>query len=196
MFSSQASESILWRLSILSKFTEVWPKWSDNRWKAGKKELKVRFPERQAIVDIREVTQSRKDLKWVIMIVMTIMAFDDFDRSHWPYGKRSRYVVKPHLVDSLQVHYVNRLEPWWSWSVLRTSLSDSFRNQPGFEVRVVKPEEGILAHFRSAHHRHPGFCDQRISSFNCRQGGCYHVKPWLEFGVPIFLHFPIKKGNH
>ena len=38
-------------------------------------------------------------------------AFDDFDGSHWPYGKRSRYVVKPHLVDSLQVHYVNRLEP-------------------------------------------------------------------------------------
>ena len=33
---------------------------------------------------------------------------DEDDCRHWPYGKRSRYVVKPHLVDSLQVHYVNR----------------------------------------------------------------------------------------
>ena len=35
---------------------------------------------------------------------------EDDDYRHWPYGKRSRYVVKPHLVDSLQVHYVNRSE--------------------------------------------------------------------------------------
>ena len=33
------------------------------RWKVGKKELRGRFPERGHIVDIREVTQSKKDTK-------------------------------------------------------------------------------------------------------------------------------------
>jgi len=83
-----------------------------SKWKMGKKDLRLKFPQKREIVDIREVTQSKKDLK------------------HWPYGKRSRYVVKPHLVDSLQVHYVNR-------------------NRPGYGVRVLSPNEGILAHFRS-----------------------------------------------
>jgi len=83
-----------------------------SKWKVGKKDLRLKFSQRRNIVDIREVTQSRKDSQ------------------QWPYGKRSRYVVKPHLVDSLQVHYVNR-------------------NQPGYGVRVLNPKEGILAHFRS-----------------------------------------------
>jgi len=83
-----------------------------SQWKMGMKDLKLRFPGRRDIVDIRELTQSRKDSK------------------HWPNGKRSRYVVKPHFVDNLQVHYVNR-------------------NQPGYGVRILSPNEGILAHFRS-----------------------------------------------
>ena len=97
------------------------------RWKVGKEELRERFPQRRDIVDLREVTQTRKDTKQVILIIMIIgnddhdddkaiyddddhdfYDDDDDDCSHWPYGKRSRYVVKPHKVDSLHVHYVKR----------------------------------------------------------------------------------------
>ena len=81
---------------------------------------------------------------------------EDDDYRHWPYGKRSRYVVKPHLVDSLQVHYVNRSEQYLECETESNKFTRVFlkchnviiRNQPGFEVRVLKPKEGILAHFR------------------------------------------------
>ena len=51
------------------------------------------------------------------------------ERRRWKYGVRSRYVVKPELVDSLMVHWVH--------ASLRRSR----------EV-VVPPSAGVLAHFR------------------------------------------------
>ena len=67
-------------------------------------------------------------------------------RRDWEYGKRSRYIVKPGLVDSLQVHYVNR----WPlvWSLLKL-LHEPSRNVPGHEVTVVPRQLGCLAHFRT-----------------------------------------------
>jgi len=51
------------------------------------------------------------------------------ERKRWKYGVRSRYVVKPHLVDSLMVHWVHASK--------------------GRSREVVVPQSaGVLAHFR------------------------------------------------
>ena len=53
------------------------------------------------------------------------------ERKKWKYGVRSRYVVKPDLVDSLMVHWVH---------------ASKGRNR---EV-VVPQSAGVLAHFRQS----------------------------------------------
>ena len=54
-----------------------------------------------------------------------------FYRPQWEYKYRSRYIVKPHLVEELAIHYVAR-------------------SVPGFRTLELSRDQIALAHFRTA----------------------------------------------
>ena len=157
------------------------------------------YLDRDAIVDIREVTQSRKDLKWVIGRDPhddSAVHFNDYGRllkalavweaipicgqaSHGrqPSGPLRKQVtsrlimlgvdVGPELMLATLIIFIiknvnlehqylfrnrNRKDACFKWRILchlKASLNISLRNKPGYDVRILEPEEGILAHFRS-----------------------------------------------
>ena len=80
-------------------------------WSLSDKELRRQFPKTNHLPNMREARQVYRE------------------RKRWKYGVRSRYVVKPDLVDSLMVHWVH---------------ASKGRNR---EV-VVPQSAGVLAHFR------------------------------------------------
>ena len=84
---------------------------SSGEWTLSDKELRRQFSLTNHLPNMREARQVYRE------------------RKRWKYGVRSRYVVKPHLVDSLMVHWVHASK--------------------GRSREVVVPQSaGVLAHFR------------------------------------------------
>ena len=80
-------------------------------WSLSDKELMRRFPDREGMPNMREARQVYREV------------------ARWKYGVRSRYVVKPDLVDSLMVHWVHA-------------------SKGRSKEMVVPQSRGVLAHFR------------------------------------------------
>ena len=80
-------------------------------WSLSDKELMRRFPDREGMPKMREARQVYREV------------------ARWKYGVRSRYVVKPDLVDSLMVHWVHA-------------------SKGRSKEMVVPQSRGVLAHFR------------------------------------------------
>jgi len=83
-------------------------------WKADMSRLKELYKGVQKIPNIREAILIERET-----------------RPQWEYKYRSRYIVKPHLVEELAIHYVAR-------------------SVPGFRTLELSRDQIALAHFRTA----------------------------------------------
>merc|ERR1712012_1295254 len=80
-------------------------------------------------------------------------------RPQWEYKYRSRYIVKPHLVEELAIHYVAH-------------------SVPGFRTLELSRDQIALAHFRSAKRSeldHLGVLDEHEVDLNL----AHHYTPRL-----------------
>jgi hypothetical protein len=88
-------------------------------WRASGRRLRELHPGRSKLPNIREAA------------FLSRQTMTGRTRHDWPYRTRSRYVVKPELVEELDIHYV-------------------IKSRAGLETRVVEREVAELAHFRVA----------------------------------------------
>ena len=94
-------------ISSIASYMTIAP----GEWSLSDVEVRRQFPQRARMPKMREAMQVYRE------------------RKRWKYGVRSRYVVKPELVDILMVHWVHA-------------------SKGGSREVVVPQSAGVLAHFR------------------------------------------------
>ena len=80
-------------------------------WGQNTTELRRHYGARTSIPAMREAIQVTREVRWAVTVFLAPTMVGDMMAMvcrEWKYGVRSRYIVRPDMVDSLMVHWVHR----------------------------------------------------------------------------------------